>query len=70
MDEQAIISQMRYLADALAAPGRSAVAVVLIELTDEAYDRVASQLVMEDVRCSVSGHWPEGFSLTLLNESD
>lgn len=70
MDEKTIIAQMKHLVDQLAALRRSAVAVVLIEPTDEAYDHVAPQLVMEDVFCSTTGRWPNGFSLTLLNETN
>lgn len=56
------------LADQLAALRRSPITVVLINPTNEAYDRVAPQLVMEDVCCSPTGSWPQGFSLTLLNQ--
>jgi hypothetical protein len=69
VNEQTIIAQMKHLADQLAALRRFAVAVVLIEPTDEAYDHVAPQLVMEDVFCSTAGRWLDGFSLTLMNET-
>jgi hypothetical protein len=47
MDEQAIIGQMKHLADQLAARRGTPVAVVLIEPTVDGYERVAPQLVMK-----------------------
>lgn len=69
MDEQAIIVQMKHLADQLAAQRGTSVSVVLIGPTNEGYDHVAPQQVMEDV-CSPSGSWPQGCSLALLNASN
>jgi hypothetical protein len=68
--EHQILSQMKQLADELAALRGTSVAVVLIEPTAEGYEQVAPQLVMEDVCCSPAGAWPQGFSLTLLNKSN
>jgi len=65
-----IISQMKKLADQLAEQRGTAIAVVLIEPKNEGYEDAAPQLVMEDVCCSKTGAWPEGFSLTLLNQSN
>lgn len=69
MKREAIIAQMRKLAEQLAELQPTPLAVVLIEPKQDGYEDVAPQLLMEDVCCAANGAWPQGFSVTLLNPS-
>ena len=67
---QALLDEMKRLAQQVAQAQGYNCALVMISGTDEDYGDVIPELITEDAFRVEPHGWPQGFSITLLNPSD